>query len=191
MFGLGGPGYQAGLNAANTASSTGAGYGSDAAGISSTLLPFLTRQLNNPQGYTQQQQGAMLGSAEAGTGGATAGLTTEANLASARNRNSGGFSGALDDAARQKDKTLAGTSEGISANNAELQQKQQQSAASGLGQMQSLDTNAQMKAMGLVPQDINASTQAYGTGDWASQLGRLSKGIGSAIGIGGQIAGVL
>ena len=73
--------------------------GSQASTISSTLLPFLTRQLTNPQGYTQQQTGAMLDAAEAGTGGATAGLTTEANLAAARNRNSG-FSGALDQAAR-------------------------------------------------------------------------------------------
>jgi hypothetical protein len=68
----------------------------------------------------------MLGAAEGGAGGSTAGLTTEANLADARNRNSGGFSGALDDAARQKDKALAGTSEGIAGQNADLQQKQQQ-----------------------------------------------------------------
>ena len=70
MFGMGGPGYTAALNAANNASSTGAGYGSSAAGINSTLLPFLTRELNNPQGFTQQQTGSMLNQAEAGAGGA-------------------------------------------------------------------------------------------------------------------------
>ena len=51
----------------------GAGYGSQTAGnINAQLLPFLTRELNNPEGYTQQQTGAMLGQAEAGAGGSTA-----------------------------------------------------------------------------------------------------------------------
>ena len=178
MFGLGGPGYQQGLDAAKTATNVGAGYGTNAATVNSTLLPFLTRELNNPQGFTQQQTGAMLGAAEGGAGGSTAGLTTEANLASARARNSGGFSGALDQAARERDKTLAGTSEGIAANDAELQQKQQQAAASGLAQQQGMDQSAQLRAMGLVPQDIDASTKAYGTGDWASDLGRLTGTVG-------------
>jgi len=173
MFGLGGPGYKAGLSAANTAGATGAQYGSDAAGINSNLLPFLTRELQNPEGYTQQQTGAMLGAAEGGAGGATAGINTEANLESARNRNSGGFSGALDEAARQKDKALAGTSEGIAANNAQLQEQQKQSAASGLQRMGETDTQAQLKAMGLIPDDINAASNAYGKGDWASGLNSI------------------
>jgi hypothetical protein len=189
MFGLGGPGYTQALNAGNTAASTGAGYGADAAGIQSNLLPFLTRELNNPQGFTQQQQGSMLSAAEGGAGGSTAGLTTEANLASARNRNSGGFSGALDEAARDKDKALAGSSEGIAAKSANLQQQQQQEAAGGLGQMQGLDTNAQLKAMGLVPEDVNAATKAYGTGDWASDLSQLGKGVGAGLGTLGMIFG--
>jgi hypothetical protein len=179
MFGLGGPGYKAGLGAANTASSVGAGYGSQAAGINSNLLPFLTRELQNPEGYSQQQQGAMLNQAEAGAGGATAGLNTEANLAMARNRNSGGFSGALDDAAREKDKALAGTSEGIAANNAQLQEQQKQSAASGLQGLEGMDTNAQLKAMGLVSDDINAASNAYGKGDWMSGLNSITSGIGN------------
>ena len=111
MFGTSNAGY----NAATTAGNVGAGYGASASGVGSQLLPFLTRELNNPQGFTQQQQGSMLGAAEGGAGGATAGLTTEANLASARDRNSGGFSGALDEAARDKDKALSGSSEGIAA----------------------------------------------------------------------------
>src|SRR6185312_4907286 len=178
MFGLGGPGYQQGLAAAKTATNVGAGYGTNAATASSQLMPFLTRELNSPQGFTQQQMGAQLGAAEAGAGGSTAGINTEANLASARNRNSGGFSGALDEAARQKDKALAGASEGIAANNATLQQEQQQSAATGLANQQNMDQSSQLKAMGLVPEDINASTKAYGTGDWAGELGRINGLVG-------------
>ncbi len=166
MFGTSNAGY----NAANTAGSVGAGYGAGGAGIQANLLPFLTQELTNPQGFTQQQTGAMQAAAEGGAGGSTAGLNTEANLATARNRNSGGFSGALDDAARQKDKALASTSEGIAAKSADLQQNQQQSAASGLANMQGLDTNAQLKAMGLVPEDLKAQTQLDQTSGWANQL---------------------
>ena len=183
MFGLGGPGYKQGLAAATNAGDVGQQYGQQAGAVNSQLFPFLTRELNNPQGFTQQQQTGMLGAAEAGAGGSTAGLTTEANLASARNRNSGGFSGALDDAARQRDKALAATSEGISGENAELQQKQQQAAASGLSSLEGMDQNAQLKAMGLIPEDINASSNAYGKGDWAS-------GLNTIIGTAGKVAGL-
>lgn len=183
MFGLGGPGYNQALNAGTTASNVGAGYGQGAADVNAQLMPFLTRELNSPQGFTQQQTGSMLDAAEGGAGGATAGLTTEANLASARERNSGGFSGALDDAARQKDKALAGTSEGIAASNADLEQQQQQEAAKGLQGVQGMDQNSQLKAMGLIPEDVNAATKAYGTGDWADDLKNLGGGISAGQGI--------
>jgi hypothetical protein len=189
MFGLGGPGYNQALNAGTTAANVGAGYGTGAADASSQLMPFLTRELNNPQGFTQQQMGSQLDAAEGGAGGSTAGLNTEANLATARNRNSGGFSGALDDAARQKDKALAGTSEGITASNANLQQEQQQNAAKGLQGEQGMDQDAQLKAMGLIPEDVNAATKAFGVGDWASDLGQLQKGVNAGIGTIGSVAG--
>ena len=167
MFGLqGGISQQAQQNAAN-AGNTASGYGANASTVNSQLLPFLTRELNNPQGYSQQQQGAMLNQAEAGAGGATAGLNTEANLASARNRNSGGFSGALDEAARDKGKTLSGISSGIASQNANLQQQNQQAAASGLSNMYGQDTGAQLKAMGLQNDDLNTANTAYNTGNWA------------------------
>ena len=187
MFGSGLAGVA--KNAANQANSTGIGYGQGAADVNSQILPFLTRELNNPQGYTQQQQAAMLGAAEGGAGGSTAGLTTEANLASARNRNSGGFSAALDEAARQKDKALAGASEGIASNNADLQQKQQQAAAAGLQRLGETDTNAQLKAMGLIPEDVNAASNASSDvfkniGSFIGDLGGIAK-LGGGFGIPG------
>jgi hypothetical protein len=144
-------------DAAITAGNVGAGYGANASTVNSQLLPFLTRELNNPQGYTQQQTGAQLNAAMAGAGGATAGLNTEANLASARNRNSGGFSGALDEAARTQAKNLSATSSGIASKSADLAQNHQQAAASGLSNMYGQDTNAQLKSMGLIAQDSNAA----------------------------------
>lgn len=174
MFGFGGQ-AKAAMGAANTANSVGAGYGADASDVNSQLLPFLTRELNNPQGYTQNQTTNMLGAAEGGADGSTAGITTEANLADARDRNSGGFSGALDDAARQKDKALAGTSEGIAAGSANLAQQHQQDAAGGLSSMYNTDAGSQLKAMGLEAPDIHAATEAS-AGPWSA----LSSIIGDA-----------
>lgn len=186
MFGLqGGISTQA-QNAATNASNVGAGYGAGAATASSALMPFLTRELNSPQGFTQQQTGSMLGAAEGGAGGATAGLTTEANLATARDRNSGGDAGALDQAAREKDKALASTSEGIAANSANLQQEQQQDAAKGLAGEQGMDQDAQLKAMGLVSPDLNTAASSYSTGDWASGLSQIAGTVGQ---IGGDLSG--
>jgi len=179
MFGFGSGLGTTASNAANTASNVGAGYGANASSVNSQLLPFLTRELNNPQGYSQQQQGAQLANAEAGAGGATAGLTTEANLASARNRNSGGFSGALDQAAREKGKTLSGLSTGIASKSADLQQQNQQSAASGLSNMYGQDTSAQLKAMGLVPEDVKASSDAN-SAPWQALSGMIGAGAQAA-----------
>ncbi len=181
MFGTSNAGY----NAATTAGNVGAGYGAGAAGVNSQLLPFLTRELSNPQGFSQQQQGSMLGAAEGGADGSTAGLTTEANLATARDRNSGGFSGALDEAARQKDKALAGISEGIAAKNATLQQDQQQSAASGLANQEGMDQSAQLKAMGLVPEDLTAQSGLNKTSGWANELAPIIGAAGGAASLAG------
>lgn len=181
MFGT----SNAGSRAASLAGSTGADYGAQASGINSTILPFLTQELQHPQGFTQQQTGSMLAAAEGGAGGSTAGLTTEANLENARNRNSGGFSGALDEAARQKDKALAGTGEGIAAQNATLEQTQQQEAAKGLQGEQGMDQNAQLKAMGLVAPDLQAQAALDKSG-WAGQLGQI---VGDAAGVAGIAGG--
>jgi hypothetical protein len=180
MFGFGSGLGTVAKNAATTAGNVGAGYGADASNVSSQLLPFLTRELNNPTGYTQQQRGAMLGAAEGGAGGATAGLNTEANLAAARNRNSGSLSGAIADASRQKDKALASTSEGIEAQNAGVQQQQQQAAASGLAGLHGQDVEAQLKSMGLIPEAVNASIAAN-KAPWDT-LGNFLKNAGSAAG---------
>lgn len=182
MFGT----SNAGSVAATNANGTAAGYGAQAAGASSQLMPFLTRELNNAPGFSQQQMGAQLGAAEAGAGGATSGLTTEANLASARDRNSGGFSGALDNAARTQGKTVAGASEGIAANNASLQQQQQQSAATGLAGQQNMDQDAQLKSMGLIAPDLQAQSSLNKTSGWGNQL---SSALGDASSAAGLAAG--
>ncbi|MGA9668243.1 MAG: hypothetical protein WBQ94_03495 [Terracidiphilus sp.] len=171
-------------NAVNTASGTGAQLGAEAQGIGSTLTPFLTSELEHPQGFSPQSMSGMLGAAEGGAGGATAGIVGQANQMAARTRNAGGFQTALDDAARQRTKAAAGASEGIAGENANLQAQQQQDAARGLQGMYGTDTSGMLDATGQEANDINAEVNAGKSGWLQNTLGILNtiSGLGQAAG---------
>lgn len=151
-------------NAAQTAGNVGAGYGADASSVGAQLFPYLTRQLNNPSGYSQQDIGAQLTNALAGAGGATSGLTGAASKNAATTRNPVGFSAALDAMARSRDKAAAGVSSGIAAKNADVKLKQQEEAAQGLSGLYGMDTRAQLESMGQIAPDVNAQVNAGKSG---------------------------
>jgi len=150
--------------AAKTAGGTAAQYGSDASSIGSQLVPFLTREMTNPQGMSQQDLGAQLTAGMAGSGGANSGITGQANLQVARTGNTGGFQAALDNAARMRQQTSAKTSEGIAADNAQLKQKQQQQGAAGLQGLYGTDVGAQFKGLDAQNADIDAEIKAGQSG---------------------------
>lgn len=151
---------KAATNAGTTATNTAGGYGSGAAGIGGTLVPALTQEATHPQGFNPTDINNMLVSGEQGAGGANSGITGEAALHGMRTRNAGGFTGALDQAARIKGQQLSGNALNVQNENANLKQKQQQAGLAGLQGMYGTDVSAQLKAMGLVPEDINAGTNA-------------------------------
>jgi hypothetical protein len=155
---------QQGANAVNTAAATGAELGGEGQAIGANLTPFLTQEMLHPQGIGQTGLSAETAAGEAGAGGAASGLMGVANQRAAVSRNAGGFSAALDEAARQRDKAAAGSSEGITAGNEMLKQKQSQEGAAGLGGMYGTDTSGMLKAMSLEPEDINAELNANKTG---------------------------
>jgi len=161
-------------NAYQSAKDTGTQLGSEAQGIGASLTPFLTSELLNPQGYGQQGLSAQTAAAMGGAGGANAGLVGEANQQAATSRNAGGFQAALDNAARTRDKAAAGASEGIAANNANLQEQQRQDAASGLSKMYGTDTTGMLDAMGQENNDINAETTAGQSGWLQNAMGIIS-----------------
>jgi hypothetical protein len=160
--------------ATNNAIDTGQNLGQQAAGVNATLDPFLTQELQHPQGFSQPDQSAMLAAALGGAGGATSGITGQANLEAARSGNSGGFQAALDDAARSRTKAAAGASEGIAADNAQLKQTQQQDAARGLQSTYGTEQSGMLSAMGQVPDDINANVNAGKSGWLQNTMGILS-----------------
>lgn len=174
-------------NLQNTDQSNAANYGSNASNINAQLMPFLTQRLNNPQGFSQGDLGAMLSNALGSSGGATSGITGQANLQAGRTRNAAGLNSALDDAARSRMKTNAGTAEGIAANNAQLKQTQQSSAAQMLSGLYGTNVGAQSDANNNRVGAINAEVGANNSG-WLqnmnaviASLGQGAKGAASLI----------
>lgn len=171
---------QAAANAANTAATTAGTYGGLAGGIGANVVPFLTRQMTNPQGYSQRDIGAQLTNALAGAGGATSALTGAAGKMAVNTRNPMGFSAALDAAARQRDKAAAGAGENIAARNADVKLKQQQEAVQGLSGLYGMDVRAQLESQGQVAPDINSWMNASKYG-WIQQIPEITKDIGSVM----------
>jgi hypothetical protein len=150
--------------ATNQARDTSANLGATASGIGSNLIPFETSQLEHPQGFSQADESAMLAAGEAGAGGADAGIVGEAAQRAAVSRNAGGFQAALGEAARERAKAAAGTSEGIAAQNATLKTQQQADAAKALERMYGVDTSGMLDASGQESSDINAQVNANNSG---------------------------
>jgi hypothetical protein len=135
-----------------------------ASSISGNLTPFLTQRMEHPEGYSQQDTSAMLAAGLGGAGGESAGLGGAANKEAAVTRNAGGFQAALSDAARQRMKAAAGTSEGIAAQNANLKQTQQEEAAKQLQGLYGTDTSGMLNAMNQEHEDVNSSIEGNKTG---------------------------
>jgi len=168
-------------NLQQTAGTDAAQSNASAAGVNATLSPFLTSELQHPQGFSQGAQTSMLSAAEGGAGGATAGLTGQANLQAARTRNAGGFSSALDAAARSRQQASAGASENIAGQNAQLQNSQQQAAAQGLQGLYGTDSGNALKALGIQDQAIGTESQA-GSQGWLQNATSILKALPGAKG---------
>lgn len=161
-------------NAVGQANNTATTLGAEGQGIGANLTPFLTSELEHPQGFSQGDTSAMLAAGLGGAGGATSGIVGEANKEAATTRNAGGFQAALDDAARQRTKAAAGASEGIASQNANLKQQQQQDAARGLQGMYGTDTSGMLNAMNQEHEDVSAEADAGKSGWLQNSLGILN-----------------
>ncbi len=170
-------------NAATTAGQTGANFGAQAGNINSSLTPFLMREMNSPQGFSQQDQTAQTSAALSGAGGAAGAAETAAGERAAATGNQSGFGLGADQGVRDAAKGAAAASEGVAAKNADLKQTQMQEGARGLGQLGQQDIEAQLKSMGLISQDVNAAADA-GKSGWLQNLEGIMKMINGVPGIG-------
>lgn len=136
-----------------------AGQAGNEAGQDRGLLSAAYRNdINNPTGYTANQENQQLTAAEAGGGGG--GATGTALLEANRTHNTGNTSNILDQIARTRMQGNAKASEGIAANSANLAQAKRASALQGVQGMYGTDTSAQLKAMGLSDEALNTQLKA-------------------------------
>lgn len=165
-------------NTYNQAVNTSDMLGANASNIGASLTPFYTQEMLHPQGFGQQGLSAMTAAAEGGAGGATSGLTGQAEQRAAVSHNAGGYQAALDAAARDRTKAAAATSEGIAGQNENLKQEQTQEGARGLSGLYNTDTSGMLNAMGQESKDIQTQLEADAApAPWESQL---SNGLGLA-----------
>lgn len=156
-------------NLVNTAGSTAAGYGSNASNINSILMPFLTREINSPQGISQQDQTQMLSAGLGGAGGTTSGLLSMARDRAAASGNEAGEGTAMDAVARARAQAAGNTASSIAAKNAETKLNQQQQGAAGLRGMYGTDVNAQLGSLGLQNDAIKTEATAAQSG-WLQNM---------------------
>lgn len=161
-----------------TATGNAAQYGGNASAIGGNLVPFETQRLLNPSGYSQGDMGAMLANAFGSSGGATSGITGQANLQAGRSRNDAGFSTALAEAARARTAAAAHASEGIAENNANLKQDQSNNAAKMLAGLYGTDVGAQNDALNTANNATNTGIEA-GKSGWLQNMNQTLAAIGS------------
>lgn len=166
-------------NAATTNGATAGQYGSQAAGINSTLTPFLTRQMTNPTGESIKDQGAQLTNALAGSGGVTSGLIGAANKFGAANRNPMGFSSALDAAARIGQQGNAKAGSQVAADNTKVKLGQQADASKELAGLFGTNVDAQLKSQQNQNDSLAQQIAAQKTG-WLQNMDQTISALGDA-----------
>lgn len=174
-----------------TANGVAGGFGATASQIGSSIIPGLEREANNPVGLTPEQRNTATVSGAEAIGGVNSGVKGEANLASSRTRNAGGFAPALDEAARIKSRALATNTQDITNLDTSLANKKQQFAQGELGGLYGNLNADQLKAMGISDEDLNTMIKAGQTGWQQNAMGWLNafKPSGGGGGGGGSAAG--
>ena len=126
----------------------------------STIEPFLTNELTNPQGYGADTIAQMLTQGGQAVSGATGAASEAAGLNASRTGNSAAVPGIIDATARNAMKQQSDNALNVNINNAMLKQKQQQAGAAGLENMYGEDQNAVLKSMGLQNESLGQWTNA-------------------------------
>ena len=164
--------------AGKTATGVGGTYGSEAGTLQAGLIPTLEREAAGGMGLTPTQKAQELTAAEQGAGGAAGSIAGGAGLTAARTRNSAALSGVQDAAARAR--TQAGSNANLAIENqsTNLANQRQQAGLNALQGLYGTDVRAQLGAMGIVPEDVNAATNASKVG-W---LQDVESGVDTATG---------
>jgi hypothetical protein len=160
----------------------------NAAGIYGGLEPTLQAQASAPSGYTPTQMASMNTAGQQSAGGSQAATVGQGGLYEARTGNAGGAQNAIGAGTRAAGANLSKAAVGTAVDNADLQQKQRQSALAGLGGLYDTELGGSEKALGL---SNEALTGAEKSSEWNNGMANpwnqlMMQGIQSAaMGAGG------
>lgn len=171
--------------ARDVAQGTAANAGGQADTEHGELAPFYHNEMTAEHLFDPNQQAELLTSAEAPLGSSLGDTEHAAELQGARTRNASGFTKTLQQAARDRDKAMAGASEGIASQDILGAKQLNQEGAAGTAGLFQNDTSKQLSSMGLETGDINAQTNA-GKSGWLQNMNDTIKALGSL----GSIKGV-
>lgn len=153
---------------AATAGNTAAALGSQAGSELGQLSPFYQREMSAEHMYDPTQINELLTSAGAGAGAATGAAQTGMERQAATTGNASADTKGLQELARDRMKTAAGTSEGIASQDVLGAKQLNQQGAQGEAGLYGENLKGQLAAMGQQASDLNAETQASQTG-WLQQ----------------------
>lgn len=134
--------------------------GQNAQNIYGSLAPTLQAEAAHPEGYTPQQRAAQNTAAQQSAGGSMSGATGQGALLAARTRNAGAAQNAIQQSGRQASQNLSNAAVGTETNSANLANRQQQEALSGLGNLNSTELGGSLNALGMSNQALNIANQA-------------------------------
>lgn len=160
----------------NNSQSVYQGANANAGALYKQLMPQLTQEATNPQGFAPGDLAAMRTAGEQSLGGATAGAVGEGDLTAARLRNAGAFTGAQDESVRNAQRELSQRSVETEGQNALLKEQQRQSGIAGLGNLYGTNTQSMLGALGLGNGATNAGSEATnaltnaGNSGWFQQM---------------------
>jgi hypothetical protein len=148
----------------------------------SQIFPFLTNELDNPQGFGKDALSQMLTQGGEAVSGATGAAGEAANLNASRTGNTAAVPGIIDSTARNAMRQQSNNALDVNIQDAMLKQKQQQAGATGLEGLYGADISSALKSMGLENDTLGEWTKAdQATQDAFNNWGKLA--------IGGSLAG--
>lgn len=147
------------------------------------MFPQLQSNATNPTGYSQGDLAKMNTANSQSAGGATAGLTGEANLMAGRTRNPGSMGAGLAEAARTSGRNENQTALKIQEANSNLAQQKQQAALGQLGNLYGQNVSGLNDMMGnanKATSNITAADQAVAQDVISGAKAAASIGMGGA-----------
>ena len=172
---------QSTFNSAKTAANTASG---NAGSLYNTLTPQFTQEATNPTGIAPTDLAAMNTASQQSTGGALSAAKGEAGLQAARDRNRGGYQGAVAQSARNAMQTGSNNALKIQGENTQTKLQQQQEGLSGLSSTYGQNLSSLASSLGVQPAATNAYTNAGNSGWFQNLLGTIG-----ALGTAGSGAG--